>query len=625
MHPRNNFPLPQLMVILLLLLQACGPDTSSTRPDETQTPPDQQALSLFNNGEFAAAAEEFLSLSKSAEREQAIDYQLYAAESLLEISQLDRVNSLLSGLSIPRDKPAYSWQQLLLARLLLQENRPTVVMNALNLVHVESLPGRLQVSLFRTQAAAYARLGNAIENARARIRLASLLLDEGQQQENRLAIWEGLNSLRAEILQQLLPPDVDELRGWMELALLAKLQINDAGNFSIKLSQWQESYPNHPGNLEILTELAKNSQLLDIAPSQIAVLLPFSGRYASAANAIRDGLVTAWYAALENRPELRFYDANAANISSVYEQAINGGADFIVGPLEKDAVSVLQEKGKLPAITLALNQSNDVSAPASDTGLYQFGLSPESEARQIAERAWFDGHLSALVITPEGAWGDRIYTAFQERWLELGGRISKQRQYPNNTQDFSTPIQQLLNIESSEQRAKKLRQITGTKLSFEPRIRQDVDFIFVAAYPQAGRQIRPQLLFHNAAQLPVYATSHVFSGVVDAARDHDLDGILFADMPWLLDTTVQHSELYLTIARNWSQSETSARLYALGVDAYQVIPQLGKLLLQPFRRYRGVTGTLSMDQSGLMQRQLEWAVFKHGIPQQENAVRVVDQ
>ena len=46
--------------------------------------------------------------------------------------------------------------------------------------------------------------------------------------------------------------------------------------------------------------------------------------------------------------------------------------------------------------------------------------------------------------------------------------------------------------------------------------------------------IRPQLNFHQANNLPVYSTSHVFSGFVNTRTDHDIDNVTFGDMPWVL-------------------------------------------------------------------------------------------
>ncbi|MDZ7735332.1 MAG: penicillin-binding protein activator [Gammaproteobacteria bacterium] len=69
--------------------------------------------------------------------------------------------------------------------------------------------------------------------------------------------------------------------------------------------------------------------------------------------------------------------------------------------------------------------------------LYQFSLAPEDEARQIAERAWFDGHAHALAMTPQNEWGDRVYKAFSHTFEELGGKVLERVSYSSEGQQYS--------------------------------------------------------------------------------------------------------------------------------------------------------------------------------------------
>src|SRR5690606_28896371 len=101
--------------------------------------------------------------------------------------------------------------------------------------------------------------------------------------------------------------------------------------------------------------------------------------------------------------------------------------------------------------------------------------------------------------------------------------------------DFSEPIRELLNLDASDRRYRALRNTLRRPIAFESQRRQDVDFIFVGAFPREARLIRPQLRFHHAMDVPVVATSHVFTGTANATADQDMDGVRFVDMPWLLD------------------------------------------------------------------------------------------
>ena len=158
----------------------------------------------------------------------------------------------------------------------------------------------------------------------------------------------------------------------------------------------------------------------------------------------------------------------------------------------------------------------------------------------------------------------------------------------------------------------RLSRVFGTRLEFEPRRRQDAEFIFIAARPQQGRVLRPELKFHYAGDLPVYATSDIFEP--DARDNGDLDGVMFPEMPWLIAPDPSSAELKIAADALWPQrSPLQSRLFALGLDAYGLVallyggdPATGTLA--------GRTGTLSVDAYGIVRRRLEWAQMIGGQP-----------
>ena len=287
-------------------------------------------------------------------------------------------------------------------------------------------------------------------------------------------------------------------------------------------------------------------------------------------------------------------------------------------------MKILLTLPELPVTTLALNQLSDDELSQSATyiesdRLYQFGLSPEQEARQVAEKAWSEGHSHALAITPEGVWGDRLFNAFKEKYEELGGIILEHQQFATSTAtttDYSDPVVQLLNIDGSKQRFDELTEELNRKIKFESRPRQDMDFIFMAALPVQARQIRPQLLFHRVSGIPVIATSHAFGLPPRSEPDLDLEGVIIGDMPWMINNQEIDPETPLSMQQNWPDDNAAfLRLFALGMDAYKIIPQLGRLRLQVGGKFEGETGNLSMNENAQIQRQLAWAKFLRGKPQ----------
>ena len=218
-----------------------------------------------------------------------------------------------------------------------------------------------------------------------------------------------------------------------------------------------------------------------------------------------------------------------------------------------------------------------------------------------------------MVIAPRGSWGERVSSAFGEAWEELGGEVVGEVAYETEAVDLSGPVAALLAVDASEQRYRELRRIVGSGLKAEARRRQDVDFVFMAAFPNQARQLRPQFKFHHAADVPVYSTSHVFAGVADPGADSDVDGVMFGDMPWALGAT--DAGLRRRVEALWPDSVASyLRLYAFGADAYSLVGRIGRLRAQAQAEYQGATGRLSVGSDNRIQRRLSWGRFEKGRP-----------
>ena len=263
----------------------------------------------------------------------------------------------------------------------------------------------------------------------------------------------------------------------------------------------------------------------------IALLLPVTGRASAAAGSVRDGFMTALYQVpAAERPEVRVYDTGTQSVADALKQAGSEGAAFIVGPLTREEVTAAAEFTGVRAPLLALNfLPAEHPLPAE---LYQFALSPEDEARLAARRILEDHHRRGVAFVPSGEWGTRVLAAFKQELLAGGGDLIAVGQIDLTRTDFSPTITEVLRISDSNARHKRLESILGTKLNFEPRRRGDIELIFSPAQAAIERQLRPQLRFHYAGDIPAYATSDAFEP--DMKANEDLDGLMFPDMPWIL-------------------------------------------------------------------------------------------
>lgn len=578
----------------------------------------QKAQMAAAKGNLIIAAQSYLQAAQQSNSPQKEDNLLAAADILVRNGHNDRARDVLKRIN----PLALTHNQTLRfkmtqARLRAQQGEVDYALEHMLFNIDERTPVELQIEWLTLKAELYSQAGKAIATARTRITLESLLSDEVAIQRNHQFIWLALSQLTAPALvtqRDQPPPDI--FSGWIELAYFAKISENNTHQFETQLTQWRQRYPNHPAQGSFLQGLTAIQKMLFHRPDNVALLLPLSGNFSAPANAIRDGFMAAFY----NRendgytPNIRVYDTTGDLETGLatYQRAVSEGAEFIIGPLRKPLLEALAEKERLPVTTLALNY-----LPSEDQyveNLYQYGLLPEDEARQVAERAWLDGHNNALVLIPDTEWGERMLSTFEKHWEQLDGRVLEIQRYTPTKHDFAGPVIDLLNIDQSKQRHRNLENLLGQKLETEARRRQDVDFIFVAAYPQQARQIRPQLKFYYASEVPIYSTSHAFGGEINTTQDRDMNGITFCDMPWVFKGGEGQSPRWDEFTQIWSANATPfKRLYAMGIDAYQLISLLPQIENRQ-TQVEGQTGKLYMDNANRVHRQLMWAYFHNGKP-----------
>lgn len=357
-----------------------------------------------------------------------------------------------------------------------------------------------------------------------------------------------------------------------------------------------------------------NSRSLgEYAPQKIALLLPLSGENLEAARALREGFQASYYESqsLGPKPTIRIYDTtHTEDIQNIYERAIKDGADFVVGPLTKEEVYRLSALPayRLKTPVLALNSHSDIRIPPRH--FVQFSLSPEEEAMQLAEQAWRKGFRTASIIVPDNRWGKRIADTFVRHWQQQGGRIQR-TVYANPERDQAEAVRRLLNIDDELLKNIKTKSAIAKKEDFVAR-RPNLDVIIMAAPPLQARQLKPLLDFYYAEEVPVYATSSIYSGYINPKRDKDLNGVVFCDMPWLIEPEKHPFVKELLEKQGLNKGDQYNRLFAMGVDSYYLAMHFKQL--RSGEMYTGATGNLFLDNQQQLHRRLAWSVMKNGVP-----------
>ncbi|MFJ2447391.1 penicillin-binding protein activator [Pseudomonas sp. NPDC087626] len=581
---------------LAALLAACASSPSSSLGDLPRT--------------ADASIEQLLEqAATSTNPEKAALLRLSAADLAYRQGNAGQSAQILQQVPLETLKPGQQvYASTLAAELAMTRNQPKAALTALShpsLQRLSELPDEQRVRTGTVRARALEADGQTLAAARERIAIAPMLEGEAAN-KNHEAIWALIASLPTDQLQ---PITDDVLGGWMSLAVAVKT----AGTLELQqaaIDNWKAQHPKHPAALQLPLPLTQLKQLASQPLGKIALLLPQEGPLASVAKALREGFMAAHYQAQQagqNPPAIEFYDSSRlTSLDDFYRKAQADGVQLVVGPLEKPLVKQLNARPQLPITTLALNYSEGDQGPAQ---LFQFGLAAEDEAREVSRRARADGLHRAAVLVPKGEWGDRVLKAFSQDWQANGGSIIGVERVDQPVQ-LAQQIADLFQLRQSEGRAKSLQSTVGSQIAAQPSRRQDIEFIFLASTPQQAQQIKPTLNFQYAGDVPVYATSHVYSASGDQNQYNDMNGVRFCETPWLLNTS---DPLRQQVTAQWPQANSSlGRLYAMGVDAYRLAPRLGQLKALPDSTIEGQSGNLSMSPTQRVQRQLPWAQFVNG-------------
>lgn len=403
--------------------------------------------------------------------------------------------------------------------------------------------------------------------------------------------------------------------------------FNEALTAQEQQTGWEHWRTRHP---EHVAARFRPSALVDIdpGPARIALFLPFSGFLANAGETVRDGFLSAYFVSgAPSRQSIHIYDTAAAPVAALYRQALEDGADAIVGPLSKENAADLWALD--PTVpTLALN-----TVAAREQGRshpIRFALTVEDEARAIAKRVVADGRRRVIVLRSAENWTARAFTVLSEHLASgsptgspAGSRLERHGDglpadmAPAETQlvssgvfaegvDITSIVGETLLIEASKQRHLDLERMAGEEIEFTPRRRQDVDAVIALIEGRQLASLKPALAFHFASELPIYASSQAARDVPN--RD-DLELLRICDMPWRLYPPQMKAEMREAFPNNRG---TADALFAFGLDAYRLVNQMSRLTASTDSRIMGSTGILQLTPDGVIRREPVWALVEDG-------------
>jgi len=555
--------------------------------------------------------------SVSIARSQTIDAALSSAEFYLQAEELLRAQQAIASLQPQQLSEAQNDRfEIVSAWVEYSKQEYRVALNRLSRLllqprFVDQQANQQAVDAWLLTSFCHQALNDYDQAVAALIQREALLVGKARAETSRY-IWQVINDLGAEQRQAILQTTTNPVvRNRFEQSMHG--QIGSHALMPNQFDQWRRQSSNVANNILEGKWSAR-------APKSIAVLLPITSRFNKAAQAVSDGIQ--YQHSLNNsiyKPRVDVYDIgdDPQQVGQYYNAAMQNGAELVIGPLGKEYANFLNylhlgryDKDRYTQSNLSPGVSRPLILLGGDQplqkGVHRFTMSPERDARIVADRAFANGYVNAALLVPLSANGQRSADAFTRYWLANGGKLSKTIAYSPKQYDHSTEMKQLFDINQSEYRHNRISQTLGYKPKYASYRRNDIDFVFMIADNDAGRIVRPQINFFGGSSVPVLASSTVYNGIQDPTNNIDLDKTSFPVMPWVLiaqDVAPYAGQLNM--------------LFAMGADAYRLAANLPELRNDPSLFMQGHTGMLNIDPAGEVIGQPIWARFIQGTAQTE--------
>ncbi|MGR5247387.1 penicillin-binding protein activator [Vibrio aestuarianus] len=593
-HPRLSVPRLLTPVALAMALAACSSNPSApTSVDITQDP--------------MQSAQSYLMQADSSQGSLQNDLLIMALKAAINENSSEQAQLLIKRISKQSLSEAQQAEwQLARAQLFINNEQLEQALSQLNFQAWWKLTPETWAQYHQTRADIFTALGRPFDSSRELVALADYV-DNAQQEAIADQIWLNLNNYNTHTITTL-TTDVSEniLDGWLQLAVYMKTLNGNIPQLKNTLEQWLAENSTHPAAIYTPKAIQDILSLEIIKPTNTALLLPLSGKFAKQAQLIRDGFIMAMMndKDRDTNATLTVIDTHAEDAADIDAQLIEKNIDFVVGPLIKANIENLHklQQARLASIpTLALNIPDQVEEGVNTCYL---ALSPEQEVEQAAKYLFSQGYQYPLILAPQGNYGQRVVEAFNSEWR----KYSKNKVAVNlfgDKRQLQRNINTVFGLQDSQQNIAQMDALVGIDLESQPRSRRDIDSVYIVANSAELTLIKPFIevaINPDATPPKLFSNSRSNSG---NKQYEDLSGVTYSDIPLLIHPNPQlDSQMNQLWPKN---SNTERRLQALGMDAYQLMVELPQMKVVEGYSIQGKTGTLSINDQCIVQREISWA------------------
>ena len=350
---------------------------------------------------------------------------------------------------------------------------------------------------------------------------------------------------------------------------------------------------------ELLIEKPQIDYKLNSLPKDINVIYFSDSRIDKPFPEEVKGLLTNYYSfSKENRyfPNIRFINLNKVSSCSM---ALNRGAyNFIF--LLKDSLDNKPYDLCLNRFankdTLIISDFDNQSMPNN----YKNFLINRNDDKYELLRLMSSYSNYAMIIDNEVT-GDKYEIG--EFWKKEFNKEIIEFSTFNETQSSQVIFSNLLLLDQSLKRKRKLSRTISKDLEHKIRTRKDIDALFLSVNTLEARSLKPALDYNYFEGMDVFLANDWEGDVQFLKTDKDLEGVISIDIPFMLPSPLPND---LKTFKNRSRN------FAIGYDAFEIV-----LLMKGTRNlsrttYKGLTGKITFENNNIERKSTIFRI-KNGI------------
>ena len=288
-------------------------------------------------------------------------------------------------------------------------------------------------------------------------------------------------------------------------------------------------------------------------------------------------------------PELNFIPFS--DTANCIENTAPSRESFSIGLLFNQDYSLIDNNCYKKFIeTKGLMVTKNKIVNLKDQRLRMLNINREVDIKNLLNVAKVNGDIRAIIIDDSTT---RDKSLIERIWKKMDGEIvsSVSSEKKISSQKL---LSEILLLEQSKIRSRKLSRIIGLQINSKPRKREDIDFMFLSTSLPNARSLKPALEYNFADNINVYLIPGWLEDEHLKENELDLEKVIISEMPFLLNTNITSQAI---------NPIEKSRDYAIGYDAYELVLLLSSSTRRNFN-YFGLTGLISNEYPSIQKESL---------------------